>query len=129
MRSLWRSRWLHFGLWLALIFGLSSIPDLKPPGPSVSGTDKIFHAGEYALLGALLGRALGLRRDGIWLGAALGLGIGILDELHQGRVPGREMDPFDALADMVGAALGCCAWVWLTRRRQAPKEATRNERS
>lgn len=119
MRSLWRSPWLHLGLWLVLIFGLSSIPDLTPPGPRVSGLDKLFHAGEYAVLGALWGRALGLRRHGFWLGLALGLGVGSLDELHQGRVPGRETDVLDALADATGAALGCAFWVWFSRRDQA----------
>lgn len=116
VRNLWRSRWLHLGLWLALIFGLSSIPDLTPPGPRVSGIDKLYHTGEYAFLGALWGRALGLRRRGFLLGALLGLSVGIFDELHQGYVQGREKDVFDALADTIGAGLGCALWVWFARR-------------
>lgn len=124
MRRFWRSRWLHWGLWLVLIFGLSSVPDLTPPGPSVPGIDKIFHAGEYALLGALWVRAWGVRRRGFWLGAALGLAVGLLDELYQGTVPGREMDALDALADTMGAALGGSAWAWWARRHGGATAST-----
>jgi VanZ family protein len=111
---------------------MSSIPDLTPPGPRVSGIDKLFHVGEYALLGVLWGRALRLRRHGFWFGAILGLVVGILDELYQGRVPGREMDAVDALADTLGAGLGSQVWVWGSRRLQArnrrPTRVMPNER-
>ena len=115
-----RSPWLHLGLWLALIFVVSSIPDLKPPGDGIVGIDKLFHAGEYAVLGALWGRA---RRAGRWpalQGACLGLVVGGLDELSQGRVRGRQMDLLDAVADLAGATLGCLAWSLWTRRRRDP---------
>ena len=120
MSTFLRSRWLHLALWLGVVFGLSSIPDLKPPGAGIPGIDKLFHAGEYAVLGALWGRA---RRGGRWpalQGALVGLVVGSLDELSQGRVPGRQMDLLDASADLLGATCGCLAWSRWTRRRRDP---------
>lgn len=112
----WRSSWLHFFLWVALIFGLSSIPDLKPPGPGFAGVDKLYHAGEYAVLGWLWGRWRGGRH--VWLqGALLGFLVGGLDEIGQSRVTGRQSTPLDAVADAAGAMLGCAAWSLWTRRR------------
>ena len=45
---------------------------------------------------------------------------GITDEIHQYFVPGRFADPWDLLADMVGALLGVIAyhvWLYLQSRR------------
>jgi VanZ family protein len=104
--------WLPFGIWLAVIFGLSSLPNLRPPEVGLPLADKLAHLGEYAILGALFGRA---RRGGgsparaLLAGALLGAVIGTLDELYQRGTPGRQSGPADALADTLGAALGC--WV------------------
>ncbi|MCO5168938.1 MAG: VanZ family protein [Planctomycetes bacterium] len=96
--------------WAALIFVASSIPrgaGVPLPG---AGTDKVVHAGVFAVLGALL--ALALRAEGLrrWraAGAAalLGLAYGALDEVHQAFTPGRSMDAEDVVADAAGAALG-----------------------
>ena len=83
---------------LLAVFGMSSIPDLKPPAAGVPGVDKLFHAGEYAMLGWLWGRARGRAGAGFLRGALLGLGVGVMDELYQGSVPGREVDLFDVAA-------------------------------
>jgi len=54
------SAWLPVVAWAALVFTLSSIPDL---GTGLGGWDlalrKVAHAAEYAVLGALLLRAVG----------------------------------------------------------------------
>ena len=112
----WRSPWLHFCLWIVLIFGLSSIPDLKPPMQGLPGVDKLYHAGEYAVLGVLWGR---WRGGGLLRGALLGLVVGGIDEISQARVVGREPSLLDAGADVFGAALGCFAWSLWTRWRRS----------
>jgi VanZ family protein len=89
--------------WAALIFVLSSIPDL---GTGLGGWDlvlrKIAHAAEYAILAALLVRAL--RRPG--LAIALGVAYAISDEIHQSFVTGREGAPLDVVIDSVGVVVG-----------------------
>jgi VanZ family protein len=89
--------------WAALIFVLSSIPDL---GTGLGGWDvllrKLAHAAEFAILGALLVRAL--RRPG-WA-VALGIAYAVSDELHQSFVPGRQGSALDVALDSVGVVVG-----------------------
>jgi VanZ family protein len=75
--------------------------------------DKVVHAALYAVLGALVRVASGRGSVAV---AAGGL-TGIVDEwVVQARVPGRQPDPFDLLADVVGAALGAWAVGAFARR-------------
>lgn len=103
------SLWLPVAAWAALIFGLSSVPDL---GTGLGGWDlvlrKLAHATEYAILAALLVRALG--RPG-WAALA-GLAYAISDEIHQSFVEGRQGSPLDVGIDTVGVLVG----VMLARR-------------
>ena len=99
--------WAPVVLWAAVIFAFSSIPDL---GTGLGTWDlvlrKIAHTCEYAVLGALLLRAVGSER------AALGLGVAFAatDELHQHFVEGRVGAPLDVLIDSVGVAVGVLLW-------------------
>jgi VanZ family protein len=99
--------WAPVVVWAAVIFALSSVSDL---GTGLGTWDlvlrKLAHAGEFALLGALLVRALG---DS---GAAIAAGIAYAasDELHQHFVPGRVGSPLDVAIDAVGVALGVLLW-------------------
>jgi VanZ family protein len=97
--------------WAAVIFALSSIPDL--------GTDlgiwdligrKIAHAVEFAILGALLFRALGRTAVSVVAGSL----YAVSDEVHQSFVEGRVGSPLDWAIDTVGVALGVAL---LARRR------------
>jgi VanZ family protein len=132
-RTSWRSAWLPVACWLAVIFGLSSIPDLGPPDVGLPMADKLAHLGEYGVLGALFARAL----PGRWgpvrallVGLLLGAVVGTLDEAYQSGTPGRDVSGFDTLADALGAAVGCLvgSW-WLARsgraRSQAPGDTIR----
>ena len=96
-------RWGPVVAWAALIFALSSIPSL---GTGLGSWDlvlrKLAHATEFAILAALLVRALG--RPG--LAIALGIAYAVSDELHQSFVPGREGAPVDVLIDSVGVVAG-----------------------
>jgi VanZ family protein len=99
--------WLPVIAWAAVIFAFSSIPSL---GTGLGTWDlvlrKLAHAGEYAVLGALLVRAL--RRP---LPAfAVAVLYAISDEVHQTFVPGREGTVLDVVVDATGAAVGVLAW-------------------
>jgi VanZ family protein len=95
--------WLPVVAWAALIFALSSVPDL---GTGLGGWDlvlrKLAHAAEFAVLGALLLRATA--RSGIAF--VLGTLYAVSDELHQSFVPGRAGSPLDVALDTVGVAIG-----------------------
>lgn len=106
-------------VWAALVAGLGSVSD--PPGaelaPDLPLVDKLAHAGLYAVLAVLL-RLSGLRPS---IAVLLAATWGVLDELHQRTVPGRDADPWDALADLAGAYLGVVAVGWSARRRGASR--------
>jgi VanZ family protein len=103
------SLWLPVVLWAALIFTLSSIPDLST---GLGGWDlvlrKAAHAAEFAVLGFLLVRALGRELAAL----AAGIAYAASDELHQTFVPGRQGTVLDVIVDAVGIAVG----IYLARR-------------
>jgi VanZ family protein len=97
------SVWLPVVAWAALIFTLSSIPDL---GTGLGLWDTVLRKGahltEYAILGALLLRALGREAPAL----ALGVLYAASDELHQHFVRGRHASPLDMLLDAAGVTVG-----------------------
>jgi VanZ family protein len=105
------SAWLPVIAWAALIFALSSISDL---GTGLGGWDlalrKAAHVAEFAILGALLARALlGASRWWSWLAWLAGAAYAATDELHQHFVPGRQASALDIVIDAVGVAVGVLA--------------------
>ena len=108
----WAGRLLRtaFLLACALVAVLSLAPSAALP--SISFSDKAQHLITYAALG-MLGAASSGR--GV-LRTILGLAVlGIAIELLQGFSPGRSPDALDAVADVIGACLGCGATVVLRR--------------
>jgi VanZ like protein len=105
------STWLPVVAWAALIFTLSSIPDL---GTGLGGWDlglrKAAHLAEYAVLGALLARAF-YDATSRWASVAwvAGVAYAASDELHQHFVSGRHASPLDLVIDAVGVAAGVLA--------------------
>jgi VanZ family protein len=95
--------WLPVVVWAGVIFTFSSIPGL---GTDLGVWDTILrkcaHVTEYAILGALLLRALGRELPAF----ALGLGYAITDEIHQHFVQGRHGAPLDVAIDAGGLMLG-----------------------
>jgi VanZ family protein len=95
--------WLPVVLWAGLIFTFSAIPSL---GTGLGTWDlvlrKLAHLAEYAVLGALLERAL--RRAP--LSFLLGSAYAVTDEVHQAFVSGRQGSPVDWFVDTVGVAVG-----------------------
>jgi VanZ family protein len=108
--------WLPVVLWAAVIFTLSAIPDL---GTGLGTWDtilrKLAHTAEYALLGALLLRAIGRAQ----LAFLLGVLYAASDELHQTFVRGRHGSPIDFGIDAVGVAIGLFLWQRAAVRRFA----------
>jgi VanZ family protein len=104
--------WLPVVAWAALIFTLSSIPDL---GTGLGGWDlvlrKAAHVAEYVVLGALLARAITTappfpRVNAVVWAWAIGTAYAASDELHQHFVPGRQASGFDIALDAAGVAVG-----------------------
>jgi VanZ family protein len=118
-------RWLPVVAWAAVIFAFSSVPDL---GTGLGGWDlllrKLAHVAEYALLGALLARAL----ESTVAAAAIGIAYAVTDELHQTTVEGRVGSPRDVAVDAAGVLLGIAAVRWAAGRRRravAPDDPVR----
>jgi VanZ family protein len=105
--------WLPVLAWAAVIFAFSSIPSLSS-GLGVWDTvlRKGAHITEYAILGALLYRALG--REAVAL--AVGIAYAATDELHQHFVRGRHASPVDVAIDAAGLALGMLVWLRVRQR-------------
>jgi len=105
--------WLPVVAWAAVIFTLSSIPSLSTGlGTWDTILRKGAHLTEYAVLGALLYRALGREP----LALAAGLAYAATDELHQHFVHGRHASPVDVAIDAVGVAAGMLVWLRLRER-------------
>ena len=105
--------WLPVVAWAAVIFTLSSIPSLSIGlGTWDTILRKGAHLTEYAVLGALLYRAVG--REPLTL--AVGLAYAATDELHQHFVHGRHASPVDVAIDAVGVAAGMLLWLRLRER-------------
>ena len=111
------SVWLPVIAWAAVIFIFSSIPSLST-GLGFWDTllRKGAHLTEYAILGALLLRALGRETPAL----ATGIAYAATDELHQHFVRGRHASPRDVLIDAVGLTLGVYILHRLQQTRPGP---------
>jgi VanZ family protein len=117
--------WLPVIAYMAMLFTFSSLSRLPPPPGDLSYYH--VHVGAYAGLAGLAVRALarGIPRNVTWPVVAGAVAIaalyGVSDEYHQRFVPGRDFDPFDILADALGAILGAGAagaWSIIGRRSE-----------
>jgi VanZ family protein len=107
------SAWLPVVVWAAVIFALSSIPNLSSGLGTIDVVlRKLAHVSEYALLGALLLRALEREVPAFLAGVA----YAITDEIHQHFVSGRHASPVDFAIDAAGLGLGM-VFFQLARRR------------
>ena len=99
--------WAPVVAWAGVIFAVSAIPSLSSGlGTWDTVLRKLAHTTEYAVLGALLLRALGRERPAFLAGVA----YAATDELHQHFVPGRHASPVDVGIDAVGVAIGVVLW-------------------
>ncbi|HEX6882048.1 MAG TPA: VanZ family protein [Planctomycetota bacterium] len=109
-------------LWGLVIWDLSSTRVPLPRGSSLGWEflSNLAHAPLFGLLALWLAAVVLRERDGGWprpsrardaLVLGLVLAYGVLDELHQSRVPGRDASALDVLTDVVGALLV----LWIVR--------------
>jgi len=100
--------------WMAVIFFLSSLPDI--PGPELfPAQDKLAHFLISGILAVFVTGALGPWKEGItWRWVAIVALIvslyGGLDEIHQMFVPGRDASTLDLLFDSLGGL--CFAYLY-----------------
>ena len=113
--------WLVAALvWTAGILAVNSMRVTNVPIESLTGADKLTHAGMYGVA-AYMWRS-SIRSDSEaaswWVVLAIGV-LGAIDEWHQMIVPGRSADVRDWLADVTGALIGVGVWRWLRARKRA----------
>jgi hypothetical protein len=115
--------WVPAVTYIALIFAVSSIPGSLTGRIPFRFFDKLAHMGEFAGLGLFLMVAFRgtLPRADVrhiaLLVVAVGLTIGVLDELYQHLIPGRAVEFLDWVADTVGVVSGTTAALVHYRRR------------
>jgi VanZ family protein len=97
--------WCITIIYMAIIFGLSSIPGDDTP-PMFPFADKIAHVIEYMILGILLKNALNKYQYKYILAICIGSVYGITNEIHQLYVPGRECDIMDMVCNIIGCIIG-----------------------
>lgn len=111
--------WAPVALYAGMIFYLSSQShpeEQLPPLLFEDISDKVLHAVEYAVLGALCYRAFRWGVSGQIASQALLFAIvtaslyGMTDEGHQFFVPFRESSWQDWVADTAGAIIGALSW-------------------
>jgi VanZ family protein len=107
-------------VYVVAVFSISAQSNLSPPMPFYY-MDKVYHAGEYLILGILLARAasatfVSLGPFAVALVAiSTGIVIGTSDEYFQSFIPGRESSAFDLFADTAGLALAQVAYRVIVR--------------
>jgi VanZ family protein len=107
------SVWLPVVVWAAVIFTFSSISGLSTGlGTWDVMLRKAAHMTEYAILGALLVRALDRELPALLVGVA----YAVSDEIHQHFVEGRHASALDVALDSLGVAVGIYLLrLWQTR--------------
>ena len=142
--------WLPVFIWLGVVFAGSTdifsaehtsrylVPFLRWLDPQISvptiatihfALRKLGHVTEYAVLAALLWRALRSARNlrakmsslfvGVWVACAI---FAASDEFHQSFVASRSMSPLDVMIDISGAAVGLAICVICAGRTNRKSE-------
>lgn len=92
-------------LWAAAVLVVGAL-DLGIQSSLPSGSDKVAHFLMYGVGGALAAWAARYRGGtGGWIGLALVILTGAVDELHQSTVASRDADAWDWIADVAGATM------------------------
>lgn len=123
--------WSAVVAWMAVIFVLSSQPDLGSSGFGRFGfgISKVGHVVVFSALGFLAAHALDISRirHRLWWTIVLVSLYAIIDEVHQFMVPGRSPALTDVMIDVISGAAGAVAWVRLARPFLAVRQWRRHE--
>ncbi len=104
-------RWAVAIAYAALIMTVSSIPSGEFPSGMPLHLDKVAHALEYAVLALLVCRAARAPgRTALVIIIVSCTSYGIIDELHQFFIAGRDPNVWDAAADAAGSAVAAVVW-------------------
>lgn len=109
--------WLPVLVWMALIFLVSAIPNLRSRLRWDHFLRKTAHVLEYAVLAALSARAYrgsGAVRRSVFVSLAVATAVlyAVTDEYHQSFVPHRRMLKTDVMFDAAGALAGSLAYAF-----------------
>jgi len=113
-------RWSPTLAYMMLVWVLSSIPRTAPV-VIVPMQDKVVHLVEYAVLAILYCYSIARSLPQWKKPAVLALSVllaalwGAVDEWHQSFMPNRDADVMDAVADALGAIIGCAIAVRLPK--------------
>ncbi len=120
----------HWSFWLpwAIVALSITIISHMPQPPRVDlgfeWSDKVLHAVAYWIFGStflwmvLEWKVSGKERKAVWLTVAAVAVFGLVDEIHQAFVPGREADLWDWVADVFGGTLATFGIPWLLQWKQ-----------
>lgn len=104
-----------------LLSSQSTLPQIK----GILGFDKFQHLFAYMVLAGTIGLWPSLKqwktRQVLTFLVVMGIAsvYGLIDEIHQSFVPGRNANVWDWLADTIGAILGAVIMLHISRRRSA----------
>lgn len=96
---------------MATIWWLSDRETLpQPPGFSFEVWSILGHFVAFGVLGLFVWWALGMNsrliyRERQWYAIGIATAYGVIDEIHQRYVPGRQPDMLDVLTDFLGAVV------------------------
>ena len=119
------------GPWIGLMIAItieSSFSDVEVPDLGLEFADKIYHFTVFGVLGVLLIRGMlfatyrALKNHPFAATLIIGALFALSDEIHQSFVPGRSMDAYDWIADVLGIALFSLGYLWYLRKRRAVTE-------
>ena len=119
-QSIFFGRWLPVFLWAGFIFALSSISQITVAEFFLWDftAKKVAHVGEYAVLYALILRAIEKK----WvLSFFLTMIYAVSDEIHQSFVPGRNAAVYDLAFDFSGAVISAYI-IWKLRQIRPKKQ-------
>ncbi len=91
------------------------------PAPKIDHYDKVIHLLVFGLLATAIYRAFPTHypvRVRLYWAVGITVLFGLSDELHQGFTPGRTMDPWDWVADTMGALLATTLYAYAPLYRQ-----------
>lgn len=123
----WRAAWrLLFLVLIGVVSWLAFSPN--PPPAADLGWDKANHFAAFATLTVVALQSLRAGRRRVWIVLLAMLAYGILIELVQSQIPGRDADVRDVAADMVGAFIGVALHAVIIRlagRLKVPSDPAR----
>jgi VanZ family protein len=107
-----RLAWVLLVIWTVVTVVALTVPLDRPPKVIGSGFDKVAHTGMFTVMGVLAQAAAP------WYSLLFTLPFGVGLEYLQKRLPHRDFDQVEVLANVVGIVLGIVCFETATRLRR-----------